>query len=157
MSMPARPGFSRRCARVSAAAAAALVFGPVAFAQTAPTPVQAAGDVQVLSGGVGEGERARLAEQARGHNLKLVFTMSTGNYLAEVPFEVMRGKTTVVKEESKGPWAFVKLPAGSYTVRATYEGRTQTKRVSVPKTGQKRLAFVWPATDRVAEQPQPSR
>ncbi|MGZ5259776.1 MAG: hypothetical protein ACXWC0_19330, partial [Burkholderiales bacterium] len=110
-------------------------------------------DVQVLSGGVGENERAKLAEQASGHNLKLVFTMTTGNYLAEVPFQISRGGKTVVDETAKGPWAFVKLPPGTYNVTATYNGKTHTKQVSVPQSGQKRLAFIWPATELVAEQP----
>jgi hypothetical protein len=138
------------------AAAAALVVGlsvsPSGSAQNSATG-RAESDIQVLSGGVGENERAKLAEQAVGHNLKLVFTMSTGNYVAEVPFQISRGGKTLVEETAKGPWAFVKLPPGTYNVTATYDGKTHTKQVSVPQSGQKRLAFVWPATERVAEQP----
>jgi hypothetical protein len=129
----------------------------VAFGAALPAAAGEGGasGAQVLSGGVGEGERAKLAEEARGYNLKLVFTMSTGNYIAEVPFQVMRGGKTIVDETSKGPWAFVKLAPGSYTVKATYEGKAQTRQVDVPKSGQKRVSFVWPASQRVSEQPAP--
>jgi hypothetical protein len=130
-------------ALLGAAAGAASPLWAASDAATAP----------VLSGGVGEGERAKLAEEARGYNLKLVFTMSTGSYIAEVPFQVLRGGKTVVDETSKGPWAFVKLAPGRYTVKANFEGKAQTRQVDVPKSGQKRVAFSWPASQRVAEQP----
>lgn len=109
--------------------------------------------VQVLTGGVGEGERAKLEEQARGYNLKLVFTLGTGNYLAEVPFQITRGGKVVVDEVSKGPWAFVNLPPGNYTVKATYEGKTHSRNVSVGKGGRKNVSLAWQAPARVAEQP----
>jgi hypothetical protein len=145
---------TRSCKTLALAAvlAAALAMSCGVSAQTAAKSA-AGSDVQFLSGGVGEGERAKLEEQARGHNLKLVFTMSTGSYLAEIPFQISRGGKTIVEETARGPWAFVKLPAGAYSVTANFDGKTLTKQVSVPKSGQKRLAFVWPATERVAEQP----
>lgn len=132
----------------------------VALALAAAGPAQArtssAGgmEARIVSGGVGEGERAQLAERARDHNLKLVFTMTTGSYLAEVPFQIERGGKLIAEDMAQGPWAFVKLPPGSYTVKATYEGRTQSKQVTLPRTGQKSLSFAWPASARVAEQPQ---
>jgi hypothetical protein len=153
-----RPKWSLKVrAVVVAAVFSAAVVNPCAAAQAGGQGETSASEVQVLTGGVGEGERARLAEQARDYNLKLVFTMSTGNYIAEVPFQISRAGKTIVDEASKGPWAFVKLPPGKYTVKATYNDKTQTKDVTVAKTGQKRLSLVWPATARVAEQPQPTR
>ena len=133
--------------------AIALAVAPTAFAAAAEQAAPATGDLQVLSGGVGEGARSRLAEQARGYNLKLVFTLSTGNFISEVPFKVIRGGTAIVEETARGPWAFIKLPPGPYSVQATYEGMTQTRKVSVAKGGQRSLPFSWPAPARIKEQP----
>ena len=144
----------RGVALVASALAFGMAVSPLALAQAAQKSPAASTEAQVVSGGVGEGERKQLEEQARGHNLKLVFTMSTGNYIAEIPFQIERGGKVVVEETSKGPWAFAKLPPGDYTVKATFEGKTQSRRVSVPKSGQKRVSFTWPAAARVAEQPQ---
>jgi hypothetical protein len=135
------------------ALAIGVAFASIGFASAAERSARAAGDVQVLSGGVGEDARKELAEQARDHNLKLVFTLSTGHFVAEVPFQVNRGGKVIVDEVASGPWAFVKLPPGSYAVKANYEGRTQTKQVSVPARGQKRVVFTWPAPARVKQQP----
>jgi hypothetical protein len=137
-----------------AAAVLAVAFGAGHAAAAQPAGGEKA---QVLSGGVGEGERAKLEQEAHGYNLKIVFTLTTGNYLSEVPFQVLRAGKTVVEHTAQGPWAYVKLPAGRYTVKATFEDQTQTKTVDVPKSGQKRLAFAWRATQRVADQPPPSR
>ena len=133
----------------------ALTFAvaPTAFAGAGEQAGPAAGNVQVLSGGVGEGARKQLAEQARGYNLKLVFTLSTGSFISEVPFKVLSGGTSVVEETARGPWAFVRLPPGNYTVQATHEGLTQTRKVSVPKAGQRSVPFSWPAPARIKQQP----
>ena len=112
-----------------------------------------AGTPQVLSGGVGENARKQLAEQARDYGLKLVFTLSTGNFLSDVPFEIVSGGRVIVSDTSRGPWAFVKVPPGTYTVNATYEGLKQTRKVTVPNKGQRSLPFSWPAPARVQEQP----
>jgi hypothetical protein len=132
--------------------ASVLPFGAgAAVPEPAGAPPHIA--VQVLSGGVGEGARERLSEQAADFGLKLVFTLSTGSFIADVAFEVLRGGDVIIKDVSKGPWAFVKLAPGNYTVRATYAGLTQTRKVNVPKKGQRRLPFSWPAPPRITEQP----
>ena len=133
----------------------ALTFAvaPAVFAGAGEQAARAAGNVQVLSGGVGEGAREQLAEQARGYNLKLIFTLSTGNFISEVPFKVLSGGTAIVEDNARGPWAFVRLPPGSYTVQATHEGLTQTRKVSVPKAGQRSVPFSWPAPARIKQQP----
>jgi len=133
-----------------AIALAALSIGPASAGEQGASIT---GAVPVLSGGVGEGARRQLAEQARGYNLKLVFTFSTGSFLSEVPFQILQGGRAIVSETARGPWAFVKLPPGSYTVQATYEGMTQARKVTVPKAGHRNLPFSWPAPARIKEQP----
>ncbi|HWI15119.1 MAG TPA: carboxypeptidase-like regulatory domain-containing protein [Burkholderiales bacterium] len=107
------------------------------------------GDARVVSGGVGSGAREELAQQARGYELKLVFTSEKGAYLADVPVQVTDAKGNVVVDAvSQGPWMFVDLSPGTYTVKATYDGRSETRRVSVA-TGQKTLQFRWSEPDIV--------
>ena len=142
-----------RVMKISGALVIAMTFAAAGVAGAGETAPPTAGKVEVLSGGTGLGAREKLAEQARGYNLKLVFTLSTGNFLTDIPFQVLRGGTVIVDEVAQGPWAFVKLPAGSYTVKATYGGLTQTRKVTVADKGQKPLPFSWPAPPRVKEQP----
>lgn len=131
-----------------------IALSPVATVHAAAPPARGATDVPILTGGVGAGERDRLLQEAKDYNVRLVFTLGTGHYLADVPFHIARGGKVIAEGVAEGPWTFVKLPPGNYTVSATYEGKRQTRQVSVPKTGQRRIAFAWPAPPRVAEQPQ---
>ena len=148
-----RIGFTWRTRRASRAASVLLSAVLLGGLANAADPAQAAGEAQVLSGGVGEGARKQLSEKAREYNLKLVFTLSTGNFLSDVAFEIHGGGNRVVSARSQGPWAFVKLPPGSYSVTATHEGFTQTRKVNVPRKGQRSLPFSWPAPARVKDQP----
>ena len=144
---------ANRKRRQFAAIGAVILVLPLSFATQAAGAAGAGSAPQVLTGGVGEGARNQLAEQARDYGLKLVFTLSTGNFISDVAFEVLSTGKVVVSDVARGPWAFVKVPPGNYSVRATYEGLTQTRKVTVPNKGQRLLPFSWPAPPRVQEQP----
>jgi hypothetical protein len=100
-----------------------------------------------VGGGVGVNARARLSDQAApDHNVKLVFSLSTGNYLADVDVKVTdRSGKTVIDGVSPGPWLYAKLPAGTYTAKATYMGETVTEDFTVGRSGQRVAHLRWPA------------
>jgi hypothetical protein len=133
---------------------------PLALAAAMPAQGAAGSSgeqARVLSGGVGAGEREQLAQQARGYDLKLVFTSTKGAYLADVPVQVMDGKGNVVADAvSQGPWMFVDLPHGTYTIKATFDGKSETRKVTLGKN-QKVVQFRWSepgivvASDRAAQ------
>lgn len=125
---------------------AALILGlsGAAHAATAES-VPAAGNVSFVSGGVGADALERLEAREKEFNLKLVFTLSEGNYLADVGVRVAdaAGKT-VIEHVADGPIFMAKLPRGTYTVSATYDGRTQTRKIAVGERLQ--TAYLrWPA------------
>ena len=49
----------------------------------------------------------------------------------------------VLKAESEGPYMLVKLPAGSYKVSATFNGKAQDREVTVQNSGTARAVFEW--------------
>src|ERR1700704_5984245 len=62
-----------------------------------PAPQNASGssepDVSAVGGGVGLNARERLSSEASAdHNVKMVFTLTTGNYLADVQMKVLDQK-----------------------------------------------------------------
>ena len=103
--------------------------------------------VPAVAGGVGLNAREALRSGAPAHNVKMVFTLDTGNYLADVGVKVTdsSGKT-VIDGVSDGPWLYAQLPEGRYTAHASYGGKTVTKRFSVGKSGQMTSYFRWPAS-----------
>ena len=86
----------------------------------------------VLSGGVGEESRAQLKAREHEFNLKLVFTLAEGNYLADVRVAVRNAAGQIVVEHvADGPFLLARLPPGSYTVAAVYGAQSQTRTIRV--------------------------
>ena len=101
----------------------------------------------VMSGGIGANARDELAAKAHDYNLKLVFALSSREYVSDVDVDVVNAAgRTVATHRAEGPWMYAKLPPGDYTVRATFNGSTLTKKASVGKQGQKVVNFLWPTS-----------
>ena len=103
--------------------------------------------VPVVSGGVSLNARDNLRANAPDHNVKMVFALNTGNYVSDVQVKVTDSSgRTVIDDTSNGPWMMAKLPPGSYSATATYNGKSVTQRFSVGKSGVKTAQFRWPAS-----------
>ena len=90
------------------------------------------GGVSFVSGGVGENSMAALKAREKEFNLKLIFTLNEGNYLADVGVRITdaAGKP-VIEHVTDGPIFMARLPSGAYTVQASYNGKAQTRKLSV--------------------------
>jgi hypothetical protein len=113
------------------------------------------GGASAVAGGVGINARDMLASQADpDHNVKMVFSLDTGNYLANVDVKVKNARgETVLEGVSEGPWVYAELPPGKYTASATYNGHTVTRSLSAGNSGDRVAHFRWPAS---VEQSMPS-
>lgn len=98
-----------------------------------------------LSGGVGADERLAMEERAKAFNVKLVFAETDGSYVADVKLEIAGAKNdTILPETTTGPWFYIQLPPGIYSVKASFAGQSKeakTLRVSKGKNAQQ--VFVW--------------
>ena len=108
-------------------------------------PLHKAGAVRYFSAGVGVEERAA---QYPPFPLKLVFVAGSKAYLSRVSVTITDAKGAVILEVSReqvtGPWLYVDLPSGTYTVTAMREGQAQVKGVvTVEKGGVKTLYLRW--------------
>jgi hypothetical protein len=102
--------------------------------------------VNYTSGGIGIDSQERLNARAREFNLKLIFTLNEGNYIADVNVILTDAKgRKVVEHTADGPFFMARLPAGQYNVAATYEGKTVTRKISVGGGGLRTEYFRWPS------------
>ena len=130
--------------------AIALAFGAIATAtaQEAPMPQQQLlGDVAYLNGGAGDEEVQYIRQSMKEYTLALAFARAgspRAEYVASVSVTIKdaRGQT-VFELPSVGPYLLVKLPPGRYSVVAIYNDATQTRPVSVGKTGGPLVTFTW--------------
>lgn len=100
--------------------------------------------ISYVSGGVGIGERDALRALTKDYSLQLGFAQTSGSYLSGVDVEIQdAGGSTIVQDQSQGPWFFADLPTGKYAVRVTTMGNTQQKVIRVTDNRQKTLYFYW--------------
>ena len=105
-----------------------------------------AAEVSYVSGGIGVAEQEALKAREQDFNLKLVFTLVEGNFLADVGVQVKDGAgETLIEHIAGGPMFLARLAPGRYTVSATYEGRSITRKVLVGPAGMRTEYFRWPA------------
>jgi hypothetical protein len=103
------------------------------------------GGVKFISGGVGTDSQERLDSRVKEFNLKLVFTLTEGNYLADVGVTIKDAAgRTVVEHVADGPIFLAKLPAGAYSASVTYEGKSQARKLRVNERLHTEY-FRWPA------------
>ena len=113
---------------------------------TAATGTAAQGQgIAHLAGGVSAEERGLISAREAEYNVKLVFTLIEGNYLADVAVAIKNPAGAVVlATQSPGPILLARLPAGEYTVEAAYDGKTQTRKLAAGK-GMRTEYLRWPS------------
>jgi hypothetical protein len=101
--------------------------------------------VVFVSGGVAEDQREAMQIMRPDFNLQLTFAArGSGEYYANVKVNVdSESGIKFVRAVSEGPIFLAKFAPGDYQVTATLEGVTQTKKVTIGKTGVKDLYFYW--------------
>ena len=135
--------------KLIASAAAVLLFPAVVLAAGTelPVEVQTAQGIKYYNGGVGLGERAAMSQI---FPLKVVLATEKGLYLndADVKFVDSSGAEVLRVRADNGPWLVADLPAGTYTVEATLEGKTVSARGVRIKEGSRRITvLMWRTAD----------
>lgn len=112
--------------------------------QSAQNQIMTSGQVAFASGGVGEDSLQRMKALSKDFNLKVIFALKAGNYLADVAVVISDARGAKVLETvSEGPWFLAKLPPGKYQFTAAYESESFTRTMTIPATGQRELIFRW--------------
>jgi hypothetical protein len=128
--------------------AARLRSMPRHDAESLDNPIEHRSGIEYTAGGVGLEDQQRLDRlaQARDYNLKAVFALNTGNYVADVDVVLQdQSGRRLIDYEADGPYFVAKVPPGRYTLVATYEGEPQRHAVSIGDHGARTEYFHWNA------------
>ncbi len=129
-------------------------FSTLSLAQEETTSlpqVQSQGQTEFITGGVGKNESDAIAQAARAWPLMLELSQSTpprAEFISDVQISIKdKSGNAVLDTTSEGPYVLVKLPAGRYSLDATYESKTLHRDISIQKGQSKRLSLMWPAAE----------
>ncbi len=102
-----------------------------------------------MTGGVGADEREVMESLDVSFNLKLVFAGRSGNFLSDVKLSITDEPGHNVEEAiSNGPWFYIKLPPGLYTVVATFNNDTKRiKNLDLSKSERVTRWLHWPVAE----------
>lgn len=98
-----------------------------------------------ISGGVGLEERETFLARRGEFNLRLVFALANGEYVAGVETLIAEEHDghVVLRLVSDGPLVYASLNPGRYTLAATFRGETQRRDLVVPAGGAIDLTLFW--------------
>jgi hypothetical protein len=117
----------------NAALALALTVSLTPAVMAAPAQPQQQNGVSYISGGVGQDEQNAMRALRADYNLRLTFaTRQSGAYRSDVQLDILDAKgNSVLSAANTGPMVFAKLPAGTYRISASAEGKTFKRSVKV--------------------------
>jgi hypothetical protein len=121
------------------------ISGAYAVTPAAGLVQEAESGVSYANGGIGDEQREELKAIRKDFNLELTFAAKrTGEFVADVDIHIENTSGKEMLDVSNmGPQFLAKLPAGTYRIKATYQGKSQTKTISISKHGIKDLYFYW--------------
>ena len=100
-------------------------------------------NVRYITGGIGEEERDALNAVKNDYNLHITSTNSNGEFNGDTMVTVLDGKGQTLLNVNAGPLFYANLPAGTYIVKATTDGKTEERKVAVGATKASSVYFRW--------------
>lgn len=126
----------------------AVMHGPV-HAQGVLPAVQKSGAVEYLTGGVGLDESTAIKSASGQWPLSLVFSVQAdgrAQFASDVKLQIHDAKGALALDvTATGPYLLARLAPGSYSLRATLDGKTLERKVQVKAGSSAKVELVWPA------------
>lgn len=115
-----------------------------------PAPEMSKGGFKFVTGGVGDVAQANMAAKYSNYSFKLVNVVSGAEaaYVADVHVMIWNEAGQMVLDTSiDGPWLIANMPAGTYKIKATFEGQTQTRTITLQEGANQRMVMDWRIQD----------
>lgn len=93
--------------------------------------VQKSKDISYITGGIGAEEVAEMDAQEPNFNVRVLLSSTHGEYMSEVAIRFLdKNNAEVLRVDNVGPFFYVNLPAGAYTVEAaSTSGAVEKKKI----------------------------
>ena len=118
----------------------------------AQTLSKTAGGLNYATGGVSIEQLRRLEETKEDFSLWVTTAAKrSGAHLSDVNLRIIDAKTNVVLDTTMiGPWLFINLPLGTFTVEATFKGTTQSRTTGIHPGDHHQIIFYFESPAEVS-------
>ena len=101
--------------------------------------------IQYVSGGIGHDQQRAINKLRNEYNLHITFAqIKTGHFVSGVSVSIANKDGEQFADiDDAGPILLTDLPAGTYLIKARYEGASQDKVVTLNKGAHRQLYFYW--------------
>lgn len=100
--------------------------------------------VQYITGGFGNSEQNEIKAHSNLYNVHLTFADQQGAYLSAVQVVITnQHNQTVFEASNTGPLLYVKLPDGTYNLKATYNNQIQSSTFRLQGNAQMNNVMRW--------------
>ncbi len=97
-----------------------------------------------ITGGVGIDEEQKIKEIGKDYTLQILVAQKN-KFLSDVAITIMDADNQLVLEtKMDGPYIFVNLEPGKYTINAEGFGESFTRKIKIKAGKQLKQVFVWP-------------
>jgi hypothetical protein len=102
-----------------------------------PLQVMDAAGIHFINGGIGDEEREQLKAQENEYNVQVMLSAPNGEFISNVRLRLMDAKgAPLVDVADAGPYFFVKLAPGTYTLETTNPGEAAKQvKIKAPAKG----------------------
>ncbi len=121
-----------------------LLMQGVLLASVAALEVENFLGVSYISGGVGIDEEAKIKEIGKHYSLQ-VLVAQQHKFLSDVAITIIDDENSLVLEvQMDGPYLFVNLEPGKYTLNAGGFGESFSRKIRIKPGKQQKQVFSWP-------------
>ncbi|MBY0407543.1 MAG: hypothetical protein K2Q01_07610 [Rickettsiales bacterium] len=110
----------------------------------ADTPAsQRSGNVQFITGGIGQEERTAIEAVKSQYNLHVMSAGTDGAFTGDTKLNILDKNNNSILETNMGPLLYAKLPNGTYTVEGILRNQMKSQKITVSENKPAHIHFSW--------------
>ena len=106
------------------------------------TPQQV-GNVEYVTGGIGDEERTAIEAVKNNYNLHVTSAGADGAYVGNTHLSILDSANTSILESDTGPLFYAKLADGTYTVEGSHNNQTKSQKIKISGNKSQTVTFSW--------------
>lgn len=122
---------------------ATLLLCTSAFADTVPVTPKQSGNIEFITGGIGDEERTSMEAVRNDYSLHVMSAGVDGAFVGNMRLTVLDSANTPILQTDIGPLFYAKLPDGAYTVEGTHNNQTKSEKITIAKSKPAHVHFSW--------------